>query len=239
MGLTVLKSHKEMESASRILRSRGIGPSRFPDGFARGALHVIRTRSRLPPSDWRKSWDLEKTVSLIESSAPKDATILDLGAFGSAMIPALARLGYRNVVGIDLNPRVRYGPRRDVVRYIVADFHETGLTDGSCDVVTAMSTIEHGWQGERLLAEVSRLLKPGGLFIASTDYWPAKIDTSGVIAFGMPWIIFSEDEMRGLISIAATNRLVPAGSLDFSAADPVISWNGRTYTFAHLVLKRI
>ena len=239
MGLAILKSREEMESASRILRSRGLGPSGFPDGYVRAVAYMIRTRSRLPPPEWRKAWDLEKTISLIEGSAPKDATVLDLGAFNSAVIPALARLGYTNIVGIDLNPRVRYGPRRDVVRYVVADFHETGLTDGSCDVLTAMSTIEHGWQGDRLFSEVSRLLKPGGLFIASTDYWPDKIDTSGVMAFGLPWIIFSEEEMRGLISMAATHSLLPAGVLDFSAIEPVIGWSGRTYTFAHLVLKRV
>jgi SAM-dependent methyltransferase len=157
----------------------------------------------------------------------------------SAVIPALARLGYTNIVGIDLNPRVRYGPRRDVVRYVVADFLDSGLDDGSCDVITAISTIEHGWQGDRLLSEVSRLLKPGGLFAASTDYWPDKIDTSGLFAFGLPWIIFSEADMRDLFSIAATHGLAPAGALDFSAADALISWNGRTYTFAQLALKRI
>jgi SAM-dependent methyltransferase len=239
MSLVILKSRAEMESASRSLRSRGLGPSRFPDGYARGVAYVIRTRSRLPPPEWRKAWDLEKTISLIESAVPQDATVLDLGAFNSAVIPALARLGYTNIVGIDLDPRVRCGARRDVVRYVVADFHETGLIDGSCDVVTAMSTIEHGWQGNRLLSEVSRLLRPGGLFIASTDYWPDKIDTSGVMAFGLPWIIFSEQEMRGLIAAAATHNLLPAGVLDFSAVEPVISWSGRTYTFAHLVLKRV
>jgi SAM-dependent methyltransferase len=239
MGLTILKSEKEMESASRILRSRGLGPSRFPDGYARGVAYMIRTRSRLPPPEWSKAWDLEKTIAWIESSAPKDANVLDLGAFNSAMIPALVRLGYTNIVGIDLNPRVRYGPGREAVRYIVADFHETGLNDGSCDIVTAISTIEHGWQGDGLFSEVSRLLKPGGLFIASTDYWPDKIDTSGVMAFGLPWSIFSEEEMRGLISMAAIHHLLPVGILDFDAAEPVISWSGRTYTFAHLVLKRV
>jgi len=239
MGLTILKNREEMESASRILHARGLGPSRFPDGYVRGVAYMIRTQSRLPPPEWRKAWDLERTISLIESAVPKDATVLDLGAFNSGVIPALARLGYTNIVGIDLDPRVRYGPRRDVVRYVVADFHETGLNDASCDVVTAMSTIEHGWQGDRLFSEVSRLLKPGGLFIASTDYWPIKIDTRGVMAFGLPWIIFSEEEMRGLISTAATHRLLPSGVLDFSAMEPVISWTGRTYTFAHLVLKRV
>lgn len=239
MSLEVLRSLDELEAARRILRSRGLGPSRFPDGYRRGISYMLRTRSRLPPPEWKKAWDLEKTIRLVEGHVSKGSVVLDLGAFNSALIPALARLGYSNIIGVDLDPRIRYGPRRDVVRYLVADFHQTGLADGGCGVVTAMSTIEHGWQGDRLLSEVSRLLAPGGLFIASTDYWPSKIDTSTITAFGLPWIIFSEEELRDLIAGAAAYGLRPTGMLDFRASEPVIDWMGRSYTFAHFALQRI
>ena len=39
--------------------------------------------------------------------------------------------------------------------------------------------IEHGYNGERLFAEISRILTTNGVFIASFDFWPKKIDVGG------------------------------------------------------------
>jgi len=62
--------------------------------------------------------------------------------------------------------------------------------------ITAISVIEHGFESDRLLAEVSRLLKVGGYFIVSVDYWKDKISTDGLTAFGMDWMIFSREDLR-------------------------------------------
>jgi SAM-dependent methyltransferase len=55
----------------------------------------------------------------------------------------------------------------------------TPFEDRSFSCITSISVIEHGFDGSRLVREVSRLLVRGGYFIASFDCWPEKIDSSG------------------------------------------------------------
>jgi SAM-dependent methyltransferase len=114
----------------------------------------------------------------------------------------------------------------------------TPFNDESFDVISAISVIEHGFQPQRLLAEVSRLLKPGGLFIASVDYWQDKIDTSEIKAFGMEWIIFSRDEILAFFEKAQQHGLHPCGNLDFTSVDRPVEWMGKKYTFAWLALRK-
>jgi SAM-dependent methyltransferase len=108
----------------------------------------------------------------------------------------------------------------------------------SFSAVTAISVIEHGFQADALLTEMSRVLKPSGYFIASIDYWPKKINTDGIRAFDMDWRIFSEDEIRAFFNFAEEFGFSLLGNVDLSASKPIISWQGKNYTFAWFVLQK-
>ena len=166
--------------------------------------------------------------------------MVDLGAENSAVLFALARLGYRELDGVDLNPELARAPAvGSGTRYHVGDFHVMPyVPDASCAAVTAISTIEHGWRGPDLLLEVSRVLQPGGLFIASTDYWPDKLDTADRSMFGLSWTIFSRAEISTLLDEASSVGLVPDGDVELDAIEPAIEWNDRRYTFIHMVLRK-
>lgn len=185
-----------------------------------------------------KSWDVLKTAAFLEGKVPRHGPILDMGAFASELICVLHRLGFANLFGVDVEPRVRLMPFRGVVDYEVANFMRTSFADGSFEAITAISAIEHGFDGEALLAEVSRLLRPGGYFIASFDYWPKKVDTRGVLLFGMDWRIFSEEEVLQLIGEAMTYGLVPIGKVDLEVREAPIAYADRDYTFAWLALRK-
>ena len=92
---------------------------------------------------------------------------------------------------------------------------------------------------EALLTEVSRLLRDDGYFVASFDYWPEKLDTTGTRAFGMDWRIFSRDEVDAFVEQARAFELEPIGPLRVDAKEPVIQWSGRRYSFAWLALRRV
>ena len=199
-------------------------------------LKRLRLRRGLALGDMLKSWDVLATVEFLESHVKNNEPILDIGCYASELIVALHKLGYSNLTGVDLNPSLREMPYQDSIHYVTADFMRTKFNDASFRVITSISVIEHGFNGQLLLKEVSRLLKPNGYFIASFDYWKEKIDTIGLKYFGMDWKIFSEEEIRSFVSDAAGYSLFPAGEIEYSVKDKAISCGGKQYTFAWLVL---
>ena len=186
-----------------------------------------------------KSWDLELAINLLDREVKKSANILDIGAFCSEMCPSLSKLGYKNLYAVDLNPEILKQPLSDRIRYAVGDFYHTAAVDQSFHAVTAISVIEHGYRPDEMFTEISRILKPGGLFLASYDYWPTKIPTDHVISFDMEWTIFCQREVEEMVQHAQRHGLVPINNFcDFAAQEPHIRYNGFNYTFGFAAFKK-
>jgi len=235
MTVEVLKSKSEIDSARIELRRRGlsfIGP-----WWLRKLRehHVVRG---VNIGHHVKSWDILKTATFIEKNISKNGPILDIGAYASEILYVLHRLDYSELTGVDLNPKIELMPHRDNIRYKVADFMHTELQNEAFEAITAISVIEHGFKSQPLLKGIYSLLRPGGYFIASFDYWPDKIDTAGIDMFGLDWRIFSKTELLAFMDEAREYGLVPYGPMDLEVEDPVMNWAGRSYTFAWLVLSK-
>jgi SAM-dependent methyltransferase len=231
----VLKSKIDIERARRELNRRKLS---FTCPWWKRLARKATLWDGIDIGDEVKSWDLLKTVQFIENNAPRSASILDLGAFASELPCILHKLNYSNVFGVDLNPDVRNMPYASSVHYEVADFMHTSFPNESFDLITAISVIEHGFNSQALLRELSRLLRPGGHFVASFDYWPDKIDTDGITIFGMEWRIFSAQEVRAFIQDAREYGLAPTYEATFDSSGKPIRFGEREYTFAWLVLRR-
>lgn len=54
--------------------------------------------------------------------------------------------------------------------HFVADAHDIPLADGSCDGVVVQAVLEHVLEPERVVAEIWRVLRPGGLVYAETPF---------------------------------------------------------------------
>ncbi len=233
--LETLRSQAQNDDARRELERRGL--SMLTTGLA-GVLGRRLGIERLLVGDPVKSWDVLRTAQFIEAYVPKHQTVVDFGAFRSEITGVLHRLGYSDLRAVDLNPRLLRGPYSGAIRYTVADFLATKYPDGSCAAITSISAVEHGHSLDRLLAEVARLLRPGGYFLASTDYWPDKIDTGGIRIFDLDWTIFSASEMEALFAAAAARGLHLVGAVDYGGAAPIISFAGKRYTFAWFALQK-
>jgi len=231
----VLKSRTDIELARRELNRRQLS---FTSPWWKRLARKASLWNGIDIGDQIKSWDVLKTVHFIEKNVPRSASILDLGAFASELPCILHKLNYSNVVGVDLNPDVRNMPYARSVRYEVADFMHTRFANESFDVITAISVIEHGYNAQALLRELSRLLRVGGYFVASFDYWPEKIKSDGIMIFGMDWRIFSEQEVRSFVQEAREYGLILPGEIDLDSAERAITCAGRDYTFAWLVLRK-
>jgi SAM-dependent methyltransferase len=188
--------------------------------------------------DFVKSWDVLNTLEFLEAHVDKTAPVADIGCYASEVLVALLHLGYTDLTGIDLNPKLSEMPYQGRIRYEISDFKKTRLPDASLQAITSISVIEHGFEAEPLLKEVSRLLRPGGYFIASFDYWPEKIDTGSTKFFGMDWIIFSKGDVDALVDVAATHGLKPVGAMKYAGKDKPVHCAGKDYTFGLLVLQK-
>ena len=232
---SVLKSKSEIKSARDEMCRAGIS---CLTPWIRRRLHALGVSGEVPVGDAIKSWDVLKTANFITGRLPPDTPVLDIGAYSSEILPVLHRLERSNLAGVDLNPRIKRMPFAGPIRYEVADFMATPFPDASFGAITAISVIEHGFRSERLLREISRLLLPGGYFIASLDYWPEKIDTTGIDFFGVDWMIFSKGEVLGFIAEGRAYGLSPCGEIDLEADEKVIHWGGKDYTFAWIALRK-
>ncbi len=234
--MKVLKNKSQIATSRQALKGKGVST-------LESSFHTLLRRYGLVRGivlgDYLKSWDVLETLSFIEQHVKKNEPILDIGCYASEIIVTLHKSGYTNLTGADLNPDLKQMPCQGIIRYETANFMQTSFADASFKAITSISVIEHGFDGQGLLKEMSRLLQPGGYFIASFDYWPEKIDTTGIKFFGMDWKIFSKQDVADFIEQAAGYGLAPVGELHYEGEETPIECGGKKYTFGWLALKRM
>lgn len=106
---------------------------------------------------------------------PHPALVVDVGS-GTGLSTAIWGERAERVIGIEPNADMRQEAARKVEGYPYAariEYREgvadrTGLPDGCADIVTAAQSF-HWMEPSATLAEIARLLRPGGLF-AAYDY---------------------------------------------------------------------
>jgi SAM-dependent methyltransferase len=92
-----------------------------------------------------------------------DAKFLDIGTGTGSNLRMLRQEGYRNVIGIDLDPlALRYCVTKGFKSLLLAEATNLPFADGQFDVVLATDTVEHIEDDESALHEIYRVLAPGG-----------------------------------------------------------------------------
>src|SRR6266700_2066103 len=186
-------------------KSRSDKPNGYPKATSSNA--VLRSRQEWENSvmqvealglplrrDLPKNWDSLATLESILRKTNSEAKILDAGAESySVILPWLYLYGYRHLTGINLvfDKPLRRGP----ICYEYGDITQTRFENDTFDVITCLSVIEHGVNVRSYFQEAARILKPNGMLITSTDYYPSPIDTRNQTAYGVPIHIFSKDEI--------------------------------------------
>lgn len=235
MTMEVLQDKLQITNARQELVNRGAS---LVESRLQSVMRKLRLVRGVKMGDVVKSWDVLATINFLERPVKKDEPILDIGCYASEVIVALHKLGFSNLTGADLNHNLKKMPYQDSIRYEVTNFMHTKFEDASFKAITSISVIEHDFDSQSLLKEMSRLLKPGGYFIASFDYWPEKIDTTGTQFFGMDWRIFSKDEVVNFVNEAAAYGLLPVGEMNYGGKDKPIDCANKQYTFGWLVLRK-
>lgn len=101
------------------------------------------------------------------------ARVLDLGCAGGFMAEAIAARG-AIVTGIDPAPKAIEAARAHAdstglsIRYDVGAGEDLPYVDAAFDIVVCVDVLEHVRDLERVLSEVARVLRPGGVFLFDT-----------------------------------------------------------------------
>jgi len=203
------------------------------------AFAEVRACGLPPHPDRQKNWDALSALHLILARTDKNAVVLEVGApLYSVMLPWLYLFGYRNLRGIDLvfDKPVRRGP----ILYDHGDLTATRFKSASFDVIVSLSVIEHGVSVDAYFWEMSRLLRPSGVLITSTDYWPDPIDTRGQIAFGVPIKIFTRPDLQAMLTTARGYGLRPTGDISLECDEKAVTWDpfDLHYTFTCFALEK-
>jgi ubiquinone/menaquinone biosynthesis C-methylase UbiE len=102
----------------------------------------------------------------VESCVQPSDEILDVGA-GTGQLSSYAFKGeVKQMVGVDLDPRVTDNPLLD--QGVVADVYQLPFESNRFDLAFAIYVLEHIREPDRLVREISRVLRPGGMFFALT-----------------------------------------------------------------------
>ena len=123
----------------------------------------------------REAWALQEI-----QNEPKGLAV-DLGCGTGHALIKMHQLGFERIMGIDISDDMLSAASRladdnnlhDVIELHKADVQNiTQLADNSVDVCTALGVIEYLDADAPLLAEVQRILRPGGIAVIQTRNYP-------------------------------------------------------------------
>jgi SAM-dependent methyltransferase len=201
-------------------------------------------RRRLPPaSDFRKHWD---NLLAVDALAATNGPVADLGCRSGQLLMWLHHLGRRELYGCDIRrpwPPVKKALQQGQLRTAAAGTRmylanhrnmkraraeDTGFPTGAFGAVASMSVIEHHVETSRFFTEAARLLRPGGVLVISTDFWPS----GGANETG---VVFSTEDVERVLGEAESAGFVgPARPLDLDPRERVI----KDYTFLFLAFDK-
>jgi 2-polyprenyl-6-hydroxyphenyl methylase / 3-demethylubiquinone-9 3-methyltransferase len=114
------------------------------------------------------SWIAAARASLIPPAARPGALLVDLGCGGGLLAPHVAGKGYRHV-GVDLvTSALEQARDRGGLTPVRADVTRIPLADGCADAVSAGELLEHVTDLPGTVAEMCRILRPGGVLVIDT-----------------------------------------------------------------------
>jgi SAM-dependent methyltransferase len=136
---------------------------------------------------------------------PTDARVLDVGCgsgWASRLLAGFAIKG--RVTGIDISDEMIRVARESSQSFLNVDFEIAGaeqlpFSDRKFTHAFSMESLYYYRDIPKALAEIYRVLKPGGVFVAIVDlYWENKATHQWIDTLKVPVELLSTDEYRGL-----------------------------------------
>jgi 2-polyprenyl-3-methyl-5-hydroxy-6-metoxy-1,4-benzoquinol methylase len=159
-----------------------------------------------------------RDIRFQELDLPRTRTFLDVGCATGMLIESMKGEGW-DVLGVDIcRPSAEYGKKHRGVDIIAGTLAEAALPDASCGVVHFSHLIEHLPDPRAFLAEVRRVLAPGGYAVITTP----NIDGFQARLFGSGWRSAIADHLV-LFSRRTLGRLLEESGF---AVRRTLTWGG-------------
>jgi SAM-dependent methyltransferase len=195
--------------------------------------------------DGQKNWDTLKCLAYICSTGDKQTPVLDAGSGSKLIIDQwLVKLGYKNVYACDAQGAEKSIYRPLGIHFFQQDLLETNYEDAFFQSATCISVIEHNVDFDGFLKEMSRVLKPGGYLLVSTDYWSEPVDCSGIYPYGFEageMKIITPSDLTEFAAIAERYDLELCQPMQFETTDKAVRWErtDRDYTFYFAAYRKV
>ncbi|MDQ3665007.1 MAG: class I SAM-dependent methyltransferase [Acidobacteriota bacterium] len=129
--------------------------------------------------------------------------MLDIGFGAGSLLKAAARAGWE-AEGLEVSRTAVNQARADGFNAFCGELSEACYPSGYFDVVTTSELLEHVPEPRLLAAEISRIVRPGGLWWATT---PHAKGASGLL-LGLKWSVVSPPEHLHLFSVTGLKSLL-------------------------------
>jgi SAM-dependent methyltransferase len=209
-----------LNEARSVFRAATIDQEESPPGAGR---RLRAAMSRLLPSitrNWVAPRNFARMARLLESQS-SNPTVLVVGAGESGVgCDVLGAPGGIEVVATDIYLGAQVA--------LVADGHDLPFLDGSMDGVVVQAVLEHVLDPQRCVAEIHRVLKPGGIVYAETPFmYPVHLAAHDFMRFSPS---AHRRLFRDFEAIDAGLAAGPGQALALAARGFVLSWSSsRTF----------
>src|SRR5882762_1745329 len=207
---------RELDPAARrlwLLVREQVGPTPAATQDQRrlqSTLAERRTKSQEFFSSSAGQWDRLRDelfgdrfhLAAMAAFADRDWTVGDLGCGTGQLSAAIAPFVSR-VIAVDGSPAMLQAAKKrlqrvDNIELRRGELESLPIDDARLDAATLMLVLHHVPEPERALAEVARVLKPGGRLVI-VDMLPHDRDAYKQ-QMGHVWLGFSEDHVRRIVS---------------------------------------
>lgn len=103
--------------------------------------------------------------------AAAGAKVLDVGCGTGAVMEHMKLLGYE-AFGVDMSPEALQYCQAKKLTVTLGTAESIAYPDASFDVVLALDVLEHVSDHQAAVKEIARILKPGGIFVATVPAHP-------------------------------------------------------------------
>ena len=130
-------------------------------------------------ANFENSDEFAKTLSLIEEYAPSAKSIVVLGAGNGTMAIALAKKGYDikaiensydESIGIKAIQTLKVHFQLENIEIMSCNYEKLNLSTNSVDIVYMRQNLHYAKDLNKQIAEISRILKLGGIFLATRTH---------------------------------------------------------------------